>query len=161
MGLKPADELITRAEPSRRRQRVGDVFAVHVVGKGHVFGRVVSTDAVVGPWKCILVYIYKGTGADLTPPADMHPSCLLIEPITIDSEAWRRGYCQTIGNIEIKDGDRLPVHCFEGLGGRHWFDEHGNSLSQRIEPCGTWSLTTGLGLIQRILGAIGVEHSLD
>lgn len=55
-------------EPSQKSVRAGDVFSFVMPDGLHRFGRVIDTEARIGPMSgCVLLYIYDATGQSHEP----------------------------------------------------------------------------------------------
>ena len=132
---------------SARDPQVGDVFAVR--GRS-VLGRVVSTDAVVGPTHgCLLVYVYR----DSTLSRD----ALLVPPMLTTRAPFLRGLfvlqlqLQRRASRPLLSGEYFEVHGFRDSAGR-LLDELGRPLEAASPgaPVGSY----------RLLDAGGVEDAL-
>lgn len=137
----PALEQLTR---SRKRVRAGDVFSLRPVGHDFFFGRVVDTDSTLGNWHgVLLVYIYDLTSSrNELPSLDLlRPPSLLLPPVGTGSQAWTRGFFETVGHVPLEPSDLLAQHCFKVLGRDNdvYVDERGCSLEQRTEPVGRYA----------------------
>jgi Immunity protein 26 len=114
--------------PSRRRVRAGDIFALRPSGRGYLFGRVIATDAAVGPIADVnLIYIFDYETVKPSPPKDLTPDRLLIPPVVINRLPWSRGYFQHLEQRPITERERLPVHIFKSSHGR-LYNEYGRRL---------------------------------
>lgn len=83
---------------------------------------------------------------------------LLIPPIFINRRGWTKGYLQTIAHAELREADLLSHHCFRDFTGRH-LDEKGRLLEERLEPCGTWDLSSYLRLDDLVSDALGIARA--
>ena len=114
--------------PSRRRVRAGDVFALRPSGRDYLFGRVIATDAAIGPiTNVILIYVFDYEAAKPSAPEDLTPDRLLIPPVVINRLPWSRGYFQHLEQRPITERERLPMHIFKSSNGR-LYDEYGRRL---------------------------------
>lgn len=152
---------------SRKWPNPGDIFTLHLEETGWLFGRVIRTDALHSPrhiWNdgdpfCIVVYIYRHVSQEPKVPTNLPPKDLLIPPLIVSEDPWINGLLQTVGHIPLAASDVLPIHCF------HWFDryfdEYGNELNKRIEPCGEMGVETGEAIewwVRRGLGLPEEPH---
>jgi hypothetical protein len=109
---------------------VGDVFEIRGPG-GKRLGRVVSTEAIVGPTHgCILVYVY--TGEKLSRDA------LLVPPMLTTRAPWSHGLFETVRSEPLLPGSFFDRHCFRD-GGRY-VDEEGRPVKDPTEPIGEYRL---------------------
>lgn len=154
---------------SRKKPKVGDVFAMHMPSKGWLFGRVVSTsvrnfpeeisDPDAPAW--ILVYVYRDIVPDCTPHANMSPQDLLVPPIITGDSPWLHGLFRTVDHQTLGSDDVLSTHCFFDFIYKLYRDESGNVLPHRLEPCGDGGIATS-GAIDRIISdALGVPPPPD
>ena len=137
---------------SRKIQKPGDIFTLQLPDKRYVFGRVIRTDVNLKPLlslvtkkkkpdeepKMLLVYIYKVLSNNKNDVPKLDKNELLIPPQVINRLGWARGYFETITNQLLQKEDILSQHCFLMVweGKTYYFDEEGNRLPNRIEPCG-------------------------
>jgi hypothetical protein len=102
-------------QPSRKKLRAGDVFAMQMPDDLYLFGRVIGTDAVIGPMTgIILIYIFRTRSEVKAPPRreDLRPDNLLVPPILINRLPWSRGYFETIDHRPLEQEDLLKQNCF-------------------------------------------------
>jgi len=131
---------------SRKKQELGDIFVFQIPNKQFVFGRVIRTDVNFGtrvppskqPLKMLLVYIYNAFSGNKDKIPDLNKNNLLIPPEVINRLGWTRGYFETIEHRPLKENDILSQHCFMSSWNEkmYYFDEYGNQLPERVEPCG-------------------------
>ncbi|HEY6460478.1 MAG TPA: hypothetical protein VIY73_10020, partial [Polyangiaceae bacterium] len=102
---------------TRREPRIGDVFAVE--GR-ELLGRVVSTDAVVGPTHgCVLVYVYRD--------ASLSRDALLVPPMLTTRAPFNRGVFVVRGSRPLMPKDYFEQHAFRDAKGA-LFDEEERPL---------------------------------
>ena len=143
--------------PSRKKRRVGDIFAFQVQEGEFGFGRLISTSASIGGVESVhLIYIYRATSLDKSQIPNLSSDTLLIPPLGINQKPWTLGYFETIENRPLKDEDVLSNHCFKDIRG-WYFDENGNKLDSGIEPCGVFGLHSYLTLDDEISKALGID----
>ncbi len=130
---------------ARRPVQIGDVFAVvrsRLVpppsiplpsGDATLFGRVVSTEAIVGPRHgCNLVYVYR-------PGADLSRDQLLLRPILTTHAPWARRYFEYVRSEPLLPGDFFECHSFRDARGQ-LYDEESRPLDEARGPVGEWCL---------------------
>jgi hypothetical protein len=101
----------------RREPQIGDVFAVR--GR-RLLGRVVSTDAVVGPThRCVLCYVYRD--------ASLSRDALLVPPLLTTRAPFYRGLFERRGARPLMPRDYFELHAFRDANGR-LFDEEERPL---------------------------------
>ena len=156
-------------QPSRKRLAAGDVFAMGLPDSGYLFGRVISTSArwamAEGSGTTNLVYVFSHRSESMAMPDRAHLRIqeLLIAPQLINRLGWSRGYFQTVGHLELVDGEVLPLHCFRSFSSRRprWFDEHANELSGPVPPVGVWGVGNYRTLEDEVCGALGIPVAPD
>ena len=132
-------------QPSRKRLRPGDIFAIHIPVRGFLFGRVIFAQLPKGPMgpgsSLIYIYDHVGSKVDDFDDAELTPGRLLLPPTIINRLPWSRGYFQNVHSRPLTDRDVLPVHCFYDAARRTVVDLDGE---QATEPCtgprGFWGL---------------------
>lgn len=151
-------------QPSRKRVRPGDIFAMLPPDGRYLFGRVISTEAHAFSFdRLILLYVYDFRSESMLPPSDeiLSPERLLIPPELTDRLAWSKGYFVTVENRPLEDADRLTVHCFRSLNDGRYYDENNNRLPGPIEPVGIQGMTTVGGIEKEIAEALGIPILLE
>jgi hypothetical protein len=150
-------------KPSRARPRVGDVFVARPLSEEFLFGRVVSTEARIGPMdNCILVYLFDIRSPNKQPPlrAALTPTSLLTAPVMTNRLPWTHGYFETVDNWELQPDDLLARHCFRRSNGQY-FDETNRELAGPIEPVGDWALHSYRTIDDLISDALGIPRAPD
>jgi hypothetical protein len=145
-------------QPSRKKLRAGDVFAMQMPDDLYLFGRVISTDAVIGPMTgIILIYIFRTRSEVKAPPRreDLRPDNLLVSPILINRLPWSRGYFETIDHRPLEQEDLLKQHCFLSSVRGQYFDEKGHELPGPVEPVGSRGLNSFRTADDEISDALG------
>ena len=145
-------------EPSRKRLRPGDVFAMEIPAGSYRFGRVVATDALVGPFpNCVLIYVFGAESKSKEPPdpAVLRPENLLVPPLMTNLLPWSRGYFETLENRTLQPGEVLDRHCFAHDNGRY-YDEYNNELPGPLPPVGQRVLHSFRTIDDEISKAIGI-----
>ena len=107
---------------------MGDVFEVR--GSG-LLGRVVSTEAIVGPTHgCVLVYVYAGQ--------ELSRDALLVPPMLTTRAPWSHGLFETRRNEPLLPGSFFDRHCFRD--GVRFVDEEGRPVKDPAGPIGEYRL---------------------
>jgi hypothetical protein len=106
--------------PAKRREpQIGDVFAVR---DRKLLGRVVSTDAVVGPThRCVLCYVYRD--------ATLSRDALLVPPMLTTRAPFYRGLFEHRGSRPLMPRDYFEHHVFRDAKGA-LFDEEERPLEE-------------------------------
>lgn len=147
---------------SRKKIRRGDIFAFQIEGLPFMFGRVIDTEAKIGPMiNCILIYIYNAKSDHKHKIPELDKSKLLVPPIITNTLPWRRGYFENIAFREIEDHDVLLVHCFVDSMFHRYYDEKNNRLPIKYEPCGDYGLDSYRTIDDEVSEALGVTLSED
>jgi hypothetical protein len=154
-------------QPSRKKLRAGDVFAMQMPDDLYLFGRVISTDAVSGfsfSASAILIYVFRTRSEVKAPPRreDLRPDNLLVPPILINRLPWSRGYFETIDHRPLEDDEVLAQNCFWDVALRgQYFDEKGHELPGPVEPVGRYGLNSYRTADDKISKALGFERVPD
>ncbi|MCZ7627614.1 MAG: immunity 26/phosphotriesterase HocA family protein [Microthrixaceae bacterium] len=150
--------------PSRKKPKVGDVFALQLPDGRYLFGRVISTEAMAGPSMggAILIYVYRERSdqKELPERAELRPDRLLVSPIMTNQQPWTKGYFETIENLPVDGDDVLDQHCFRRWDGRY-FDEALNELPGPIEPVGDYGVHSYRTIDDEISDALGFDRAPD
>ena len=142
---------------SRKRPRPGDVFALQVEEGRFLFGRVVRLDAKLGAFgDCVLIYIHKALSTDKLDVPVLEKNALLLPPMMTNFLPWSKGYFETVKHCPLRREDLLPVHCFWHDFCQCYFDDDGNRLPGRSEPCGVYGLDTYRTIDDAVSKALGI-----
>ena len=146
---------------SRRRPKVGDIFAMLPPGGLYLYGRVIVTDAnPLGVRGANLIYIYRPRSKEINIVPQLLRGQLLLPPMITNNLPWSRGYFQFIENRALVPMDCLQQHCFKDS--RGWFfDEYRNRLPGPIEPVGDWGLHSYRTIDNAISKALGIPLAPD
>lgn len=141
----------------------GEVFALNVKGVGFLYGAVIAAniDFPKAPTPgSNLIYIYSIVTDDvyLNLPA-LRPKNLLLPPIWTNRMAWTKGYFQNIGTIELNRETTLSRYCFHNSLRKAYVDVFDKVIRTRIEPCGTWSLSSYRRIDDLVSDALGIERA--
>lgn len=154
MNLTPLKK--TRAQPE-----AGDIFLMLPPDGLFLYGRVIATDAKIGPMSdCILIYLYRSRSEqkEMIPP--LLRGQLLVPPMMTNKLPWSKGYFETIDRKELGPMDRLQQHCF--VDSRGWyFDEYDKRLPGPTEPVGERGLQSFRTIDDKISHALGIPLSTD
>ena len=146
---------------SRKPPASGDIFAFSMPGTPFFFGRVIRTDALIGPMKNnTLIYIYRVSSPDKTKVPELNKNELLVPPIMTNRQPWLRGYFENIENRPLEPKNALEKHCFIDSWG-HFYDEQNNKLPDRVEPCGAYGLHSYRTIDDAVSKALGIPLAPD
>lgn len=139
----------------------GDVFVMLPPDGLFLYGRVIATDAKIGPMTdCILIYIYRERSKRKEDVPTLMRGQLLTAPMLTNKLPWSKGYFETIEHRELGPMDRLPKHCF--MDSRGWyFDEYDHRLSMPKEPVGERGLQSFRTIDDQISSALGIALAPD
>jgi hypothetical protein len=163
MDFKMAETNLRVLKVSRKKPRRGDIFAMQPPDGKFLFGRVVDTEAVIGPMVgCILIYIYdvRSDTKESLDHVKLLPRSLLVPPIMTNRLPWSRGYFETLTNRELERGEVLERHCFRASGGRY-YDERGGELEGPTEPVGVRALKSYRTIDDAVSQALGIPFAPD
>lgn len=155
--------------PRQRMPKPGDLFAVNMLGKIWVVGRVIHMDSQMlgGGGDEPLIYFYKMSVNDpelLRPP--FKPD-LLIPPVVTSTKCWKLRFFRTLGNYPVLTEERLARHYFSRksmTGDRVYFvDEfqEPSPIPLESEYCATSGLTTYTGIDDLLSAAMGIQPASD
>ncbi|HUW28639.1 MAG TPA: Imm26 family immunity protein [Sulfuriferula sp.] len=146
---------------TRKSPEVGDVFVMQPPDGLFLYGRVIATDARIGPMhNCILIYVYRPRSEQKEAVPDLLRGQFLVPPMMTNKRPWTMGYFETLQNRELGPMDRLPQHCFLDTFGRY-FDEYSNRLSGPVEPVAQKGLHSFRTIDDEISGALGIPLAPD
>ena len=140
--------------------RAGDIFYFQILPERYHWGRVVSTSASVGGFNdCVLIYIFDVATRESELNSTPNTTNLLVSPIATNRRPWTMGYFVHKENREIRASEVLPVHCFyDGFTESH-FDEKGNNLPSKHEPCSVYGLGSFQTIDEDISEALGIASA--
>lgn len=147
----------------RQKPRNGDIFMIHIMDIGFLYGRVVSTDTVDSrfgrAWDdSTLIYIYSHINDTVLPcPEELSLNKLLVPPLIVNGALWSGGFAKKIEQRLSNNGEVMAQHCFsdEPVSER-CYDEFGNELTTIISPCGELMVTTLYGIEESVRKALGL-----
>jgi len=148
-------------KPSRKKPRPGDIFVMQLPDRRYIFGRVVRTDAVVGPMKnVVVIYIFRfhSRDRDLPDRSEFRPSNLLVPPVMTNLLPWSRGYFETIAHLSLGTDEMLSRHCLRSWDGKY-YDEFGIELPRPIQPVGDAGLHSYRTIDDLVSDALGLERA--
>ena len=132
---------------AKRAPQIGDVFAVRRPEAEALWGRVVSTSAIVGPTHgCNLVYVYR-------PGSALERVDLLVPPMMTTRAPWSHRYFEFVRSEPLLPGDFFERHCFRDTQGR-LYDEKGRPLDSPVGPVGRWRLYEEVHAIEEAIAGI-------
>jgi hypothetical protein len=149
--------------PSRRKPKAGDVFTLQPAEERYLFGRVVSTEASIGPMEgCVLVYLFRTESAVKEVPGrvELKVDRLLVPPIMTNRLPWSRGLFETVAELAFEPGEVLAQHCFRRSNGQY-FDEANHELPGPVEPVGDWGLHSFRTIDDLVSDALGIPRVPD
>jgi hypothetical protein len=147
-------------EPSRKKVRDGDLFAMKMADGEYLFGCIVDAEPQVSPMVgSMLAYLYSNreNSSDIDDSL-LCPSNLLIPPFFINKRPWLDGYFKTIRRRTLSTDDLLPAHCFHDPAKKIHCDRSGNKV-EHSDPCGDWLLRGYLKLDDIISDALGIPRA--
>lgn len=147
----------SRSDPNK-----GDIFVMLPPDKLFLYGRVISTEAKVGPMNnCMLIYIYSIRSSSKLPVPELDPQKLLIAPILTNKLPWRRGYFEALLHRELEESDYLSQHCFKSLSTGRYYDEFGKELDGPTDPVGVRGLHSFRTIDDAISKVLGIPLAPD
>lgn len=149
--------------PSRAKLRPGHLFVMSPSNRRYLFGRVIRTDALIGPMSgCILIYIYRysSESKESPPRSELGPDRLLVPPIMINRIPWSRGYFGIMAHLPLAGDDVLDQHCFRDFTGRY-YDADNHELPAPVEPVGDYGLASYRIVDDEVSDALGIPRVRD
>jgi Immunity protein 26 len=146
---------------SRTKPKAGDIFVIRPIKHDYYFGRVINPNARILSWGGVLAYVYDIHSPEKRAPAVLSKARLLIPPRLLAFPCWTMGLAETIDHRELTEADILVKHCFYDVPFKRYVDENGTPLKRRIEPCGTYGITTPLGLGEHVSDALKIPFDED
>jgi Immunity protein 26 len=145
--------------PSNKAPTTGDIFAILPTVGGFLFGRVIATNAMIGPMQnCILIYVYKSRSSTKDCIPNLVIDDLLLPPILTNQQSWKKGYFENVGRSALDNKLILPAHCFRASNGI-FYDEFNTRLSNPTEHTGQWGLHSFRTIDDEISKALGIRLS--
>lgn len=144
---------------------LGDVFAFRLECEDEVyrFGRVVSTQAALGPMKhLIVIYVFDGISHDIATLPSLNVKNLLLPPLIVNAMPWSKGYFQTVANKEFDEDEKLSAHIF--VDSRNWFfDMDGKRIDAPLPnvPVGLARLNSIVTFAEHVEIALGYQAPYD
>ncbi len=118
---------------SRHKPKAGDIFVMEPPDGLYLFGRVINTEAEIGPIKnCNLLYIYNIRAENKLPIPELSVKDLLLPPMMTNALGWTRGYFEHLENRSLTKKDVLKQHCFFDDFRKCYYDEYGNKIRKPI-----------------------------
>ncbi len=153
------DDLIFKfIKKSRRKPLPGDYFYFELLDGAIYIGRVIRNNA------CMLtihdmnvIYTYNVSLTSIENIPKLTPSQLLIPPIIANNQGWLKGYFCFLNNSVLEEEDILPIHCFESPINYFCYNEFGERLPERIEPCGVWGIASHATIELEVKTALGID----
>lgn len=146
-----------RLNLSRHRRKAGDFFVLSIRPFEFYWGRLISLDAIIGPWKrASLIYLYNACSATIEIRPSLSKENLLIPPIATFPKLWTQGYFLTVENEPLKSIDVFEKHCFYARWTDTYHDEQGHIVKERSEPCGQYALYSEIGIDAEISKALNL-----
>lgn len=145
------NDLIAMRKTMKKPQE-GDVFVLQPISGRFYFGKVIETDVkskdsfING---MMLIYIYQCYSFDQVIPQDIESNELLIAPMVVNYQPWRKGYFETIGNVGVSQKERNMEFAFWHVLKKKYVDINGQVIENKPKYCGIF----GLGSY----GAVGKE----
>lgn len=124
----------------------------------YLFGRVVATDASVGGFPGVLIYVYRQRSDHKAQVPDLSSEDLLVPPMATNRLPWSKGYFETVERRSLSPSDKRSQHCFRDT--RGWFfDEYGKRLPGPVGLVGSWGLGSFRTIDDNVSKALGIPLS--
>lgn len=147
---------------SRHIPQAGDIFVMQLPDTHYLFGRVINTNAKIGPMEnCILIYIYDTQMNTPYPIPCFIDSKLLVPPMMTNRLPWTKGYFMHLEHRILEKKETLGQHCFLDDIRNCYRDEYGNKIKKCIEPVGVWGLDSYRTIDDAISEALGIPLAPD
>lgn len=155
------DYLISMKKSTKQPQE-GDVFVLQPIRDMFYYGKVIQTnlrsvDSFINGMT--LIYIYKYYSSNKEIPNDLEKEELLIAPVIVNHQPWRKGYFETVGNIGVSEREKNIDFSFWDILKEKYVDINGQAIVLDSKP--KYRSIYGLGSygvvgkdVQRALGNI-------
>lgn len=122
---------------STKKPQEGDVFVLQPIKDVFYFGKVIQTslksvDSFINGM--ILIYIYQCSSNNKVIPNDLDNKELLIAPVIVNHQPWRKGYFETVGNAGVSERDRNIDFAFWNVLKEEYVDINGRVVILNNEP---------------------------
>lgn len=145
--------------PSRKKPKIGDVFAIKPLSRDYYFGQVIKTDVDSGFGKVnnFLIYIFNATAKDFASVPKLSRTNLLIPPMVVNLKPWTLGYFQFVRNNPLTE--ILPEHSFLCTMRKVYFNEYGQKQTKPIDgiPAGRYGLASYGAVSEEMSEALGLS----
>ena len=151
-------------KPSRKRVKAGDLFAMQIPDGRFLFGRVITTEARIGPMdEVILLYIYKQRFSSKEPPDRdaFSREALLIPPQLTNRLGWTKGVFETVYHWPLEPHEVLEIHCFYDPLRNKYFNERREELREPVGAVGFYGLGSFRTIDDAISDALGIGRVPD
>lgn len=157
----PFDYLISMKKSNKKPQE-GDVFVLQPIKDMFYYGKVIQTnlrsvDSFINGMTLIYIYMYCSINKEM--PNDLENEELLIPPVIVNHQPWRKGYFETIGNVGVSENEKNIDFSFWDICREKYVDINGQVIMLDSEP--KYRSIYGLGSygivgkdVQRALGNI-------
>lgn len=157
----PFDYLISMKKSNKKPQE-GDVFVLQPIKEMFYYGKVIQTnlrsvDSFINGMTLIYIYMYCSINKEM--PNDLENEELLIPPVIVNHQPWRKGYFETIGNVGVSENEKNIDFSFWDICREKYVDINGQVIMLDSEP--KYRSIYGLGSygivgkdVQRALGNI-------
>ena len=143
---------------TRRKPVPGDYFYIQLIDERYYLGRVIRNDACIPPITNMnVIYIYKTPLQDVSELPTCKRTELLIPPVIANNQGWLKGYFGYLGSVPLEEEDVLPVHCFESPINYFCYNEYGERLPEKVEPCGVWGVASHATIELELRIALGIR----
>lgn len=128
---------------SSKSPKEGDVFVLQPIKDIFYFGKVIQTnlesvDSFINGMT--LIYIYQYWSNNRVIPYDLDQKGFLIAPMIVNTQPWKKGYFETIGNVEVSEIERNVDLAFWNVLKEEYVDINGKKIECIPEYCSIYGL---------------------
>lgn len=128
---------------SSKSPKEGDVFVLQPTRDIFYFGKVIQTnlksvDSFINGMT--LIYIYKYCSDNKVIPHDLEHKGFLIAPIIVNNQPWKKGYFETIGNVEVSEIEKNLDLAFWNVLKEEYVDINGKKIKCIPQYCSIYGL---------------------
>jgi hypothetical protein len=142
---------------TKKKTIIGDIFVFKPIGLEYFFGRTISTEAKIGDFEAVIIYLYAIKSKEKNHIPSLYKSKLLLPPIATNYQAWLSGYFEVIENRELKQDEVFSPICLFNKFKNIYLNEKGEILQKKYEPVGLFALSGIEGIDLKIAQKLGIK----
>lgn len=150
---------------SRRKPKIGDIFALRVKEDLYFYGKVLKTEInnphpLFQGWNLICVYDFSSQDIINTDLSKLSEHDLLLPPLVTNHKGWYDGYFLTIGNENITEDEMQIDYGFWDDLRKIYRNEEGTILDKKPNLVSRYALVSYGGIGRAIHRVLNKEEHL-